>query len=498
MKFKSFIFTLLALLIASCTLEPVPELEGPGKEEGKPVTINVTVSPATRVAYDGGTGDNALSWESGDQLLLAGYDIHGQYMNQTSIFTYQPGTNSRFSGLPITGAATYKAYYPVNVTLDADGNVQPLEDSFWHQTQEGDNTTTHLRNKLLLFDEKPNKLTEPFYLELKSSILRFVLSEIEWDRVITLQKLIWTVETKKGAGTRSLVLNFENVPYGTNPVVAYLAFDPVVMKIDLNGLVEVMLIGEEQFRWQKTADKGMEYKKGNRYSGEVNKWENVFSFLYTVRVEEGNLDYLIYQQFAPSYCPANIRILWGDGKSDNIPYNTYLSDECIAKHDYPAPGDYTITIESDIADYSQNQMPQIILGNVGGNNMTVTSVLTPFLNMGATSSGKCFAYCQGLTSLPAGLFRYNQDITDFCACFYECQSLTINPDIFPDPTTVPDYFKGKSMSFEACFYNVGINTAAGIAPKLWEFETGGVPWVTNGCFAGANVTNAGDIPANWQ
>ncbi len=271
MKFKSFIFTLLALLIASCTLEPVPELEGPGKEEGKPVTINVTVSPATRVAYDGGTGDNALSWESGDQLLLAGYDIHGQYMNQTSIFTYQPGTNSRFSGLPITGAATYKAYYPGDViTLDANGNVNPFGVNFWQQTQNGDGTTGHLKNKLLLFDETPNAIGDGFALNLKSSILKLTLSGIP-AAVGTLNKLIYTVETASGV-FKSVDLNVTNVTFSSDKttLTAYIAFDPtVVTGIVAGGTVKITLSGAKSYKWSATSTTGKTYVAGKCYPGTV-------------------------------------------------------------------------------------------------------------------------------------------------------------------------------------------------------------------------------------
>jgi len=82
MKLKLSILALLALLIAGCNREPLPV---PLEEGGKIVTISVYISPETRVAYD--DANRTLSWESGDQLLLAGYDADGLYMNQTSLFT---------------------------------------------------------------------------------------------------------------------------------------------------------------------------------------------------------------------------------------------------------------------------------------------------------------------------------------------------------------------------------------------------------------------------
>jgi hypothetical protein len=61
MKPKLFIIALLALLVASCTLVPLPE---PEKEEGKIVTIRVKIPEETRVAYDDAT--RTLSWQVGD------------------------------------------------------------------------------------------------------------------------------------------------------------------------------------------------------------------------------------------------------------------------------------------------------------------------------------------------------------------------------------------------------------------------------------------------
>lgn len=69
MKSKLFIITLLTLLVAGCTREPLPE---PEREGGKIVTISATIPPETRVLYD--DTDLSLTWQTGDTLLLAGYD----------------------------------------------------------------------------------------------------------------------------------------------------------------------------------------------------------------------------------------------------------------------------------------------------------------------------------------------------------------------------------------------------------------------------------------
>ncbi len=269
MKFKSFIFTLLALLIASCTLQPVPELDEPGKEEGKLVTINVTISPETRVTYD--DANRTLAWEDGDQLLLAGYNASGDYMNQTSIFTYS-GTGNIFTGQSIQGAATYKAYYPATVTLDANGIVQPLPDDFWQQTQEGDGSTEHLNNKLLLFDEMANPLNNLFQLELKSSIIRFDLTNVP-QQVGELGEVIWTVETAAGV-FKSMILNVTGVTFSptVSSITAFLAFDPTVTGIAANGKVAITLCGIKSYQWSTILTGQKTYTAGNRYVGAVNGW----------------------------------------------------------------------------------------------------------------------------------------------------------------------------------------------------------------------------------
>lgn len=494
MKLKLFIYALLALLVAGCTRDPLQE---PEKGGGRRVIISATIPAETRVAYD--DDRLTLSWEKGDQLLLVGYYADGSYAGHPT-FTWLRGNS--FEGDEVAKAETYKAYYPAGaIKLDRNGNVLPFDDNFWEQTQYEDCTTAHLRNKLLLFDVTANSLKETFKLELKSSIMRFFIKGIP-AKVGTLKKMIWTVETNKNAGTRSATLNFEKIPDNIDGLIAYLAFDPAVMKIDEQGLVEITLIGERQYRWETTSG-GMEYKPGARYTGTVgDKWQAVNSFMYTIRIREAGTRYEIWQPFTPTNNPANIKIKWGDGYFDRIDKGTALYDAVIIAHEYKNEGNYTITIESDQSDYKKPQMPQITFGDPAGfNNTTLTTVLTPFLNMNASNFGKCFAQCHSLISLPAGLFKYNPKATIFYHCFYRDGLLILNPDIFPNPATDPNYFAGMNMDFELCFFGVGGKTEpyppTGTAPELWKFDRGGATWTTVGCFKGAYVTNAGDIPNEW-
>ena len=261
MKPKLFIIALLALLVASCTLVPLPE---PEKEVGQLVTISANIPEETRVAYEDDT--RKLAWETGDKLLLAGYD--GTTYKGSEIFDWTGGKN--FEGIEVPGATTYKAYYPGEIiTLDDNGNMQPLAADFWQQTQNGNGATDHLRHKLLLFDKNANALDQTFSLALKSDILRFTLGGIPQD-VGTLRSLIYTVETATGV-FKSLQLNVNGVTFSSalDTLTAFLAFDPAVVKIAEDGEVKITLIGDKAYKWSNTIVSGMVYVAGKRYTANV-------------------------------------------------------------------------------------------------------------------------------------------------------------------------------------------------------------------------------------
>ena len=261
MKLKLFIIALLALLVASCTLEPIPK---PEQEAGKIVTISATVPGETRVAYDDDT--RKLTWQTGDTLLLAGYD--GTTYKGSEKF-YWTGGNS-FQGIEVKGATSYKAYYPGEIiTLDGNGNMQPLAADFWQQTQNGNGMTNHLRKKLLLIDRNANALDQTFNLALRCDILRFCLGGIPQDAG-TLSRLIYTVETATGVFT-SMTLNMTGVTISASldSITAFLAFDPAVMGIAEDGKVTIRLVGNKIYEWSKIITNGMLYVAGKRYTANV-------------------------------------------------------------------------------------------------------------------------------------------------------------------------------------------------------------------------------------
>ena len=271
MKLKLFIITLLAIMVAGCTLEPIPE---PEKEVGKIVTISANISPDTRVSYNDGT--RKLAWESGDKLLLAGYDAGGTYID-CAPFEYDGGNT--FRGTEVKGADIYKAYYPAEaIVLDNNGNAQ-LADNFWQQTQSGNNTTAHLRNKLLLFDETANPLNQTFSLVLKNSIIRFDLTNVPQE-VGTLSHIDWTEETATGV-FKSTTLHVTGVTFSAtnSSLTAYLSFDPAAMKIIAGGKYMVALYGEQLSFQSNTVTTEKNYAAGDRYKGTISNWNPAIEWI---------------------------------------------------------------------------------------------------------------------------------------------------------------------------------------------------------------------------
>ena len=276
MKSRLFIITLLALLVIGCTREPLPE---PEREGGKIVTISATIPPETRVLYD--DTDLSLTWQTGDTLLLAGYD--GTTYKGSEKFHWTGGNS--FRGTDVLGANIYKAYYLVEgITLnETTGEVQ-LPDNFWEQTQNGNNSTAHLRNHLLLFDEQAHPINQIFNLVAKSSIIKLNLSGIPQE-VGALRKLIYTVETAPGV-FKSVPLNVTDVTFSAalDNITAFLSFDPTVMtNTAAGGKVIIRLKGNKLYQWSQSVALGKDYAAGNRYKGTVSSdWADITTPLYYV------------------------------------------------------------------------------------------------------------------------------------------------------------------------------------------------------------------------
>jgi len=497
MKLKLFIYALLALLVAGCTSDPLQE---PEKGGGRRVIISATIPAETRVAYD--DDRLTLSWEKGDQLLLVGYYADGSYAGH-STFTWLRGNS--FEGDEVAKAETYKAYYPEGATtVDQNGNVQPIANTFWQQTQNGDNNAAHIGNKMFLTDEVATPLNQPFQLSARSSIINFILKNIPGN-LGTLRKLIWTIETTAEGDPKSATLNLTNIPAGTTSLTAFLAFDPSVFILAAGGKVKITLIGDLTYEWSVTSGNGKKYEAGKRYNapayGPWTMTHSKFSYVIDIR---NKTTYSIIQKDGSSTSPANLTIVWGDGSPNTTIAKGASLSKTIATHSYPGKGLYTISIYSEQTDPSIKQMPQITFnGNSGDKELK--EVLTPFPNMGTTDFSSTFEGCHNLTTIPAGLFENNPDAINFNSCFSNCSSLVLREDIFPLPSSNPDYFAGKKMDFTSSFNKVGstYKTETGTAPELWNYNgagvTGSQQWVVTDAFKNADkLTNYNSIPSNWR
>ncbi len=526
MKFKLFTFALLGLLIASCTREALPEIE---KEGGKMVTISATIPAETRVAYtdsDTPGSGGTLAWESGDQLMLVGYDNDNVYKGH-KVFSYVTGTVGDFTGETVSGATKYKAYYPANVILGQNGEPLPPDANFWEQTQIGNGSSAHLAAKLLLSDTEANDINTLFTLDSPCSIIKFVLSNIPED-VGELSKLIWTVET--ASGTQSMTLNLNNVTIGTGAtdLTAFLSFNPTVMQIKPNGEVNITLMGAKMCQWNTLVVNPKTYSAKYRYTATVNSdWttETKTQFRYKITTLQPNTEYKIWQKSSSSINPVNLMIDWGDDSDTTIVQGASLL-KTIASHEYAVADEYTITIYSDQVDTTLIQTPQIIFFNddTYERDTLQTAILDPFPNMGtdfsyyfwgcirltsvpadlfrynpsAIAFQRSFLSCIKLTSIPAELFKYNTQAVDFMDCFAGCAELNFIPaELFKyninakwligcfsfcyGITNIPeDLFKYNTLitDFSNCFWRTGLTSIPG---KLFMYNTNALSF--SSCFS---------------
>lgn len=453
MKFQLFFIILLALL-TSCTSKSHIE---PTKNEGTIVTISAMISQETRVTYSDST--LKIAWETGDQLLMAGYDEGENYVG-CKTFTWNGGNN--FTGTPVEGAITYKAYYPAGtITLDLDGNIQPFTSAFWQQTQNGNNTTEHLRNKLLLFDEAANPINEPFSLALKSSIIKFNLKGIPTD-IGTLSQLIWTVETAPGV-VKSIPLNVAGVTLSTafDSITAFLAFDPTVMKISGGGKVRITLLGEQPYEWSTIVTSAKNYTPGNRYTSTVsNGWTEKEIINPLSHVAEYNVD-VSGTGFVTDItaCEGSGYFTWNDAI-------TQFGDKTIGGVTYHLP-----SIEEWRSVVPQNML-YVLFGKlayfenisenvvVQGQSITMTSDYQ--------SAGSVVAYAlryKGTDMLSAWMYEYIINGND---THIKISSLNVAPSVTIDDIS-NDLFWAQTNNVSRCFPAGGYKTSGGYFNRVGTF-----------------------------
>lgn len=112
--------------------------------------------------------------------------------------------------------------------------------------------------------------------------------------------MIWTVQDTPEGATRSMVLDLTGISIsgGSTNLTAYLAFDPLLMKISANGVFKITLIGDRSCEWSiVTGNQGKTYAGGTRYNANVSaNWKGVVPLIYTVRTYNPNIEHQVWQK----------------------------------------------------------------------------------------------------------------------------------------------------------------------------------------------------------
>ena len=493
MKTWNWVNTLLMCTLASTIIscsgneELTDEITNTGKDELITITVGTGANTNTRVSYDddkvGSSNEDALKWEEGDKLLVAGYANGTLKGKEIYIISEGVGkTKASFTGTAIEGATTYSVYYPSSVTVDEPTGGATFSPSA--QTQNGNNNTVHLRDNIFLQATNVTDLNN-ITLEMKSSIMKFELSNIPTD-IGSLKSLIWIVETDNGS--KNMVLNLSSIA-DNQALTAYLSFISEEMSVKTNGKFTVILQGDKLYKAEREIISGKKYEAGNRYTAEIDnssetmQWEELANMSFTVKVDE-NLGFNI--PFPTSgETPANIMVDWGDGSALTIVNKgTTLSDGDGFNYEYAETGEYTIAIYSDQVDETEQQIPKINFWyNRKNNNNHHKLVLinTPFLNTETEDFSYCFCQCSNLTSIPEGLFDKNIEVTSYEYCFQDCSKLeSIPTGLFDKNINVTSFF--------GCFQNC--STLESIPKEL--FDKNIEVEVFRGCFS--NCTNLKEVP----
>ncbi|WP_349950176.1 hypothetical protein [Bacteroides cellulosilyticus] len=456
MKTWKWVNTLLMCTLASTIIscsgneELTDEITNTGKDELITITVGTGANTNTRVSYDddkvGSSNEDALKWEEGDKLLVAGYADGTLKGKEIYVISEGVGkTKASFTGTAIEGATTYSVYYPSSITVDEPTGGATFSPSA--QTQNGNNNTVHLRDNIFLQATNVTDLND-ITLEMKSSIMKFELSNIPTD-IGSLKSLIWIVETDNGS--KNMVLNLSSIA-DNQTLTAYLSFISEEMSVKANGKFTVILQGDKLYKAEREIISGKKYEAGNRYTAEIDnssetmQWEELANMSFTVKVDE-NLGFNI--PFPTSgETPANIMVDWGDGSALTIVNKgTTLSDGDGFNYEYAETGEYAIAIYSDQVDETEQQIPKINFRynrNKNNNCKKLVLINTPFLNTGTEDFNSCFCQCSNLISIPEELFDKNIEVTSFESCFQDCSKLESIPTGLFDKNI-------EVTSFESCF-----------------------------------------------
>ena len=481
------LLTALVAVAAGCSADrELPELTGntatDTPETSKTLVLTVGTptdeSTQTRVAYD--DAGLKLTWQTGDQLTVAGFDADDAYKGCSTDFTYQGEENKTsgpFEGTAVSGATTYTLYYPNTVQVDQSTGDASL--SMEGQTYTPDDPAAGLKNYILLKSTSKISPEADFTLEMASSIMKFDLGNIPAE-VGKLAKLVWMLEDNAGS-RQKLMLDFpaDAVTFGTgggNTLTAYLGFMP---SGDAMTKFTVMLVGDKIYQQEVAMAGGKTYTAGSRYTATMaGEWTECEQMKMTVKVDDTNgLGFNIPFPTGDAV-PANTVIDWGDGSSSLIPQGTKTTSNDAFNHTYSQADTYTITITSGKAVTEQQILPMDFYSNRTGNNNAkkLVSMDTPLLNMNTLEPSYLFSNCSNLTTIPSGLFDKNTAVTSFKLCFYGCSTLAEIPvGLFDNNTNV--------KNFSGCF--LSCSSLKAILEGLFDKNTAVTDF--SNCFDGCST-----------
>lgn len=257
------LMTALVALATGCANQE--EMEQPGLDDGKKMTITVNSGSKadTRIAYD----DDALTlkWEAGDKIGVVELTEEGYVKHVFTLKGDGGSTSGEFEGPVISSMESI--IYPSTLNVDLDGSVEYRGMS--QQTQDGDNNTEHLKNTMNLYAEA-SSFDEPINLTMQYGIMKIVLSGIP-EEVGTLQKLRCKTE-RYFSSFGEIELSFTNPPTfsaAKSDLTAYFNFPSYYLEVGAGCRFIVTLRGDKVYEAVITFTDEKLYEVGKRYTATI-------------------------------------------------------------------------------------------------------------------------------------------------------------------------------------------------------------------------------------
>ena len=273
MKNQLFKFVFLSTLftMAGCAEEVFNFDDEDDEEMEEVVPANLTVSARiTPLQAEPEMKDVLpLNWTEGDQLMAVGtadvkkityFDMEAQDAGKAAAL---------FKGGLIDGVKEYKVYY-----TNAGHKLSPTEFTidYVNQTQNGNNTTEHIKSYLLMqgINAKGDtkftdaQMKEDIAMQVKNAVVRFNITNM--DAGMDLTQLVWIQnEGADNEVVQTLVLQ-DVKPDETGTVNAFLCFDPSVV-LSANGKWSVKLkTAKDVVSYVGQSAEGVKYEAGTLYN----------------------------------------------------------------------------------------------------------------------------------------------------------------------------------------------------------------------------------------